>query len=125
MVHPPRVGRRPDLRARLERGDQHVDRRRQEEDDEQDQEEIRPEQRSCAGRARCCRSGRGRAGRRAASAVAVRHCHASLPRLRTLRRMKNAAIARIGTMNSDTDAPSGMSLPQIAKVNAQVAKTCV
>ena len=45
------------------------------------------------------------------------------PRRLTLRKMKNAAIARIGAMNSATDAPSGMSLPQIAKVNAQVAKT--
>jgi hypothetical protein len=40
-----------------------------------------------------------------------------------LRKMKYAAIASIGAINSDTDAPSGMSLPQIAKVNAQVAKT--
>src|SRR6202007_723287 len=57
--------------------------------------------------------------------ICRRHGHASFPRRRTLRKMKNAATARIGAMNSDTDAPSGMSLPQIAKVNAQVAKTWV
>src|SRR5262249_10932241 len=54
-----------------------------------------------------------------------RHCHASFPRRRTLRKIKNAAIASIGAMNSDTEAPSGISVPQIAKVNAQVAKTWV
>ena len=42
MVHPPRIGHRADLRARFERGDEHVDRRHQKENDEQDQEEIRP-----------------------------------------------------------------------------------
>ena len=43
----------------------------------------------------------------------------------TLRKINNAAIARIGAINNATDAPSGMSLHQIAKVKAQVAKTCV
>src|SRR3984957_7405280 len=39
--------------------------------------------------------------------------------------MKNAATARIGAMNSDTEAPSGMSLLQIARLNAQVPNTWV
>jgi hypothetical protein len=42
-----------------------------------------------------------------------------------LRKIKTAAIARIGAMNNDTAAPSGMSFPEIAKLNAQVAKTWV
>src|SRR5262249_16924274 len=114
IEYPPWISGRRDLCARLERGDKHIDRRWQEKDHEQDQEKIRPEQRAppaagdaavadatelsgwCVG---CCR----------------RHGHASFPRRRTLRKMKNAAIARIGAINSDTEAPSGMSLPQIAK----------
>ena len=41
------------------------------------------------------------------------------------RRMKIAATARIGTMNSDTLAPSGISLPSIPIRKAQVAKMWV
>jgi hypothetical protein len=41
------------------------------------------------------------------------------------RRMKNAATARMGTMNSDTEAPSGMSPPSSPTRKAQVANTCV
>ncbi len=51
--------------------------------------------------------------------------HASFPRRRTLRKIKNAATAKIGAMNRDTAAPSGMSFPEIAKLNAHVAKTWV
>jgi len=32
-----------------------------------------------------------------------------------LRKIKNAAIASIGAINNDTDAPSGMSFPEIAR----------
>src|SRR6516162_8779899 len=46
--------------------------------------------------------------------------HTSLPLRVISRRMKIAATARIGTMNSDTLAPSGMSLPSIPTRNAQV-----
>src|ERR1700758_5542212 len=124
MIDPPRVGRCRDLRARLQRGDEHVDGRGQKENHEQDQEEIGPEKRSApAPRYAAIAGSADLTGRRFCRCR--RHCHASFPRRRTLRRMKNAAIARIGAMNSDTDAPSGMSLPQIAKVNAQVAKTWV
>src|SRR5262249_40870761 len=122
MPHPPRVRRRRDLRARFERGDEHIDRRGQKENDEQDQKKKGPEQSAAP-------AARGGAGRETARPAGPRcwrrHRHASFPRRFTLRRMKNAAIARIGAMNSATDAPSGMSLPQIAKVNAQVAKTWV
>src|SRR5207302_574708 len=52
-------------------------------------------------------------------------CHASFPRWRTLRRIRTAASARIGAMKSETLAPSGMSFPEIAQLNAQVAKTWV
>ncbi len=38
------------------------------------------------------------------------------------RRMNTAATVRIGTMNSETLAPSGMSLPWMPIRNAQVAK---
>src|SRR3954469_25865621 len=41
------------------------------------------------------------------------------------RRMKIAAMARIGNMKRDTEAPSGMSLPSIPTLKAQVAKMCV
>jgi hypothetical protein len=39
--------------------------------------------------------------------------------------MNTAAMARIGNMNSDTEAPSGMSFPSMPSLNAQVAKMCV
>jgi hypothetical protein len=41
------------------------------------------------------------------------------------RRMKIAAIARIGNMNNETLAPSGMSPPSIPRRKAQVAKRWV
>ena len=42
-----------------------------------------------------------------------------------LRKIKIAETAKIGNINSETAAPSGMSLPKIAKEKAQVANTCV
>ena len=57
----------------------------------------------------------GRSGPAGICGCGAHRAQASLPRLRTLRRIRMAAIARIGNMNSDTDAPSGRSLPQIAK----------
>src|ERR1700751_3290838 len=124
MIDPPRVGCRRYLGARLERSDEHVNGRGQKENHEQDQEEIGPEKCSApAARYAAVAGPADLAGRRFCRCR--RHCPASFPRRRTLRKMKNAAIARIGAMNSDTEAPSGMSLPQIAKVNAQVAKTWV
>src|SRR5690349_15531397 len=124
MIHPPRVGRRRDFRAGFQRGNKHIDGRREKEDDEKDQEEVRPEQSSAPAPGYAAVT--GEAGLAAGSGRrCCRHCYASFPRRLTLRRMKNAAIASIGAMNSDTDAPSGMSLPQIASVKAQVAKTWV
>src|SRR4029077_13521978 len=49
----------------------------------------------------------------------------SLPRLVMSRRMKGAATARIGTMNSETLAPSGMSPLSMPTRNAHVPKMCV
>src|SRR5262249_57131252 len=92
------------------------------EDCKQSQEEIRPAQRPYAvvGHAAVLDLA-GRAG------LVDRDCghQASFPRLLTSRRMKIAAIARIGAMNSETLAPSGMSLPSIPTRNAQVAKMWV
>src|SRR5258708_5590541 len=124
MEHPPWVGRGRDFRARFERGDEHVDRRRQKEDYKDDQKEIRPEQRSppAARDAAVAHPADPAGGRFCRSR---RHRHASFPRRLTLRKMKNAAIANIGAMNSATDAPSGISLPQISNANAQRAKKWV
>ena len=47
---------------------------------------------------------------------------ASFPRLLMSRRMKVAAIASIGSMNSETLAPSGISPPSMPIRTAQVAK---
>src|SRR5690606_18343700 len=100
-----------------------VDRRQQEEDGEQDQKEIGPAQRPGAvplhaaiprASARCSGYRLHGAGH-----------HTSLPRRVMSRRMKTAATARIGTMNSDTLAPSGMSPPSMPRRNAQVANTWV
>src|SRR6185295_16200410 len=101
----------------------HVQRRHQREDREQDEKEVRPAQRPgtvAAHAAILDLSGRP---------SLVDHngaCHqASFPRLLMSRRMKIAAIARIGNMNSETLAPSGMSPPSMPRRNAQVAKICV
>src|SRR5262245_30486568 len=123
MVDPPRIGRGRNLRAGLERRDQHVDRRHQEEDREQGEEEIRPAQRPApvAAHAAVVRPARRRGGggnRGGAHDIsAERRCMS--------RRMKIAATVRIGTMNSETLAPSGMSRPWMPTQNAQVANTWV
>src|SRR3984893_12065698 len=123
MINPPRICRRGNLITCLERRDQHVEGWHQREDREQRQEEVRPSQRPGAVTAHAAIF--DRAGRRRL----VDHysaCHqASFPRLLMSRRMKTAAIARIGTMNSETLAPSGMSPPSIPMRNAQVAKIWV
>src|SRR5258708_38096702 len=123
MEYPPGIGRGRDLRAALQRGYQHVEGWHQREDRKQRKEKIRPSQRPGAVAAHAALfdfSGRRRL---------VDHegaCHqASFPRLLISRRMKIAAIARIGNMNSETLAPSGMSPPSIPTRNAQVAKICV
>src|SRR6202030_1810027 len=122
MEHPPGVGRRRNLRAALERGDQHVDRRHQREDREQGEEKIRPSQRPGTVAAHAAVFD---LAPRPALVDRERAHQASFPRLLTSRRMKTAAIARIGTMNSETEAPSGMSLPSMPTRNAQVAKMWV
>src|SRR4029077_11820181 len=97
---------------------------RRENDREKDQEEIRPTQRPGAvaadtaaplvPRSAVPRDRRNRDGR-----------HASFPRRLMSRRMKIAAMVRIGSMNNETLAPSGMSPLSMPTRNAQVAKMCV
>src|ERR1700724_1328900 len=116
MVDPPGIGRGGNCRAGLER-------RHQEEDREQGEEEIGPAQRPAALAAGVAGFARARG----------RHCgrdgrgghDISLARRLMSRRMKMAATVRIGTMNSDTLAPSGISPPSMPMRNAQVANTCV
>src|SRR3954465_9494361 len=120
MEHPPWVRCRRYLGARLERRDQHVERRHQREDREQCEEEVRPPQRPGAVAAHAAIF--DRAGRRGL-VDHHRACHqASFPRLLISRRMKIAATARIGIMNSETLAPSGISPPSIPMRNADVAQ---
>src|SRR5439155_22766063 len=123
MKHPPRIGFRRNLSAGLERGDQHVEGRQQREDRKQREKKIRPSQRPGAVAAHTAifhpAGGRGLVDRYSA-------CHqASFPRLLMSRKMNTAAIARIGNMNSETLAPSGISLPSIPTRKAQVAKMWV
>src|SRR5579863_2726977 len=122
MKDPPGIGRCRNLRAALERGDNHVDRRHQREDRKQGQKKIRPSERP--GTVAAHAAVLDLAGRRP---LVDRHrAHqASFPRFEISRRMKIAAIARIGTMNSEALAPSGMSLPSMPTRNAQVAKMWV
>src|SRR4030088_1737594 len=123
MEIPPGSGRRGNLGAGLQRRNYHVERRHQREDREQREEKVRPSQRPGAVAAHAAVS--DRAGRRGL-VDHYRACHqASFPRLLISRRMKIAAIARIGTMNSETLAPSGISPPSIPIRNAQVAKIWV
>src|SRR6266699_1844969 len=123
MKHPPRIGRRRNLGAALERSDQFVERRYQREDREQREEEVRPPQRPGAVAAHAAIF--DRSGRRGLVDY-HRACHqASFPRLLTSRRIKIAAIARIGNMNSETLAPSGISLPSMPTLKAHVAKMWV
>src|SRR6266851_2258071 len=123
MVDPPGIGRGGNLRAGLQRGDQHIDRRQQEEDREQGEEEIRPAQRPAAIPAHAAAP--RHAGRAAGACGGSDRRHASFPRRLISRRIKIAATVRIGTMNSDTLAPSGMSPTSMPTRNAQVANTCV
>src|SRR6476620_6794968 len=100
MKHPPGIGRCRNLRAAFERGDQHVKRWYQREDRKQRQEEIRPSQRPRAIAADTAVF--DLPGRRGLVDY-HRACHqASFPRLFISRRMKIAATARIGNMNSET-----------------------
>src|ERR1700674_3185783 len=123
MKHPPWVCCCRNLGAGLERGDQHVERRHQREDREQREEKVRPSQRPGAVAAHAAVF--NVAGRRGL-VDRYRACHqASFPRLLMSRRMKIAAIARIGNMNSETLAPSGISPPSMPTRNAQVAKIWV
>src|SRR5262249_26759252 len=123
MVDPPWIDCRGDLLAGLERGNQHVDRRHQKEDPQQPQEEIRPAQRPAAAAADAAISapspGPGCGG------DGCRAHNISLARRWMSRRMKIAATARIGSMNSDTLAPSGRSPPSMPTRKAQVANTWV
>src|ERR1700684_141220 len=123
MEYPPWIGCRRNLRTALERGDQHVKRRYQREDGKQREEEIRPFQRPGAVPAHAAIGGVARR-RRLVDHHRAGH-QASFPRLLMSRRMKTAAIARIGTMNNETLAASGMSPPSMPTRNAQVAKICV
>src|SRR6185437_4735167 len=123
MEYPPWIGCCRNLGAALERRDQHVERRHQREDRKQREEEVRPSERPGPVAAHAAIS--GGAGRRClVDRHGTRH-HASFPRLVTSRRMKIAATASIGTMNSETLAPSGISLPSMPTLNAHVAKIWV
>src|SRR6185437_9652043 len=116
MEHPPGEFRLGDLAARLERHHQHVQGRGEEEDHEEDEEEVRPVERLPAVPADASPFSQRHGERRA---------HASFPRLLMSLRMNHAAMPRIGNMKSETLAPSGMSLPSMPSLNAQVAKMCV
>src|SRR5262245_23464333 len=96
-----------DLGIAFERGDDHVVGRHQEKYREDDEKYV--------GRYQGPSSISAEAPATTAGALDGRHgdcagAHPiSLPRLRTPRRMKTAAIARIGNMNRDVAAPSGKS----------------
>src|SRR3954462_6105822 len=123
MEYPPWIGSRRNLGAALERGDQHVERWNQRKDRKQCEKEIRPAQRPCPVAAHAAVFDRAR---RRGLVDDDGACHyASFPRLLMSRRMKIAATASIGIMNSETLAPSGMSLPSMPILNAQVAKIWV
>src|SRR5262252_9314693 len=121
MEDPPGIGGRRNLCAAFQRGDQHVDRWHQREDRKNGQENIGPAHRPDAVATHAAIFDlAGRAG-----LVDRKRAHASFPRLEMSRRMNTAAIARIGAMNSETLAPSGMSPPSMPSRNAQVAKMWV
>src|SRR5262249_56339948 len=107
----------------LEGGDQHGDGGHQKEDREYGEEEIRPAQGPSPVPAHAAVSAlpRGRVG----GGDGCRGHDISLARRWMSRRMNTAATVRIGTMNSETLAPSGMSLPWMPIQNAQVADTWV
>src|SRR4029079_19633018 len=115
----PRIGRQPrHLGVTLERRHNHVIGWHQEEDRKQDQKKIGRKQRRASTAPQARSSRRCFAGRHGESGGAH---PISLPRLRTPRRMKTAAIARIGSMNSDVAAPSGRSPERIPSRKAEVA----
>src|SRR3954453_16214616 len=123
MEYPPRVRCRRNLGAALERRDHHIERRHQREDREQGQEEVGPPQ--CPGAVATHAAIFDRAGWRGL-VDHHRACHqASFPRLLMSRRMKVAAIASRGSMNSETLAPGGISPPSMPIRTAQVAKMWV
>src|SRR6266699_5162989 len=121
---PPRAGRHVrDLGVGFERGHDHVVRRRQEEDRENHQEHVGQDQRPAPAALDARESPARDRGDRG---VCRRRRHPiSLPRLRTPRRMNTAEMARIGNMNSDTEAPSGMSPDSMPSLNANVANMWV
>src|SRR5262245_14498147 len=123
MIDPPGAGGSRDLLARLQRRYQHVDGGQQEEDRKQHQKKIRPAQRPAAVAGHAAVPGTGQRGL-AWGDGGYGH-YTSLPRRVISRRMNVAAIARMGTMNRDTQAPSGMSPPWMPSQNDQVANTCV
>src|SRR3546814_10607546 len=91
---PPGIPGRRDLPARLERGDQHVDRRHQEEEREQDQEKIRPAQRALAVPAHAAVAD-GPARPAPVEGCSCGRGHASFPRLVMSRRIRIDATPRI------------------------------
>src|SRR3981189_2229009 len=123
MEDPPGVGRCRNLGATLEGGDQHVERRHQREDRKQREKKVRPPQ--CPGAVAAHAAILDHAGRRSLVDNHGAGHQASFPRLLMSRKMKTAAIARIGNINSETLAPSGISLPSIPTRKAQVAKMWV
>src|SRR6266851_2700074 len=123
MKYPPRISLRRNLGAGLERGDQHVERRQQREDRKQREEKVRPSE--CPGAVTAHAAIFDRAGRRGLIDYHGASHQASFPRLLMSRKMKTAATARIGNMNSETLAPSGISLPSIPTRKAHVAKMWV
>src|SRR4051812_11055055 len=126
MIDPPWVRGGGDLARLLQACDQHVERRQEREAGEHAEKEISPAHRPFAVAAD--RAGVGvRPGRRngRGRGEGVRRHHIFSPRLLMSRRMKIAATVRIGTMNSEIEAPSGMSPPSMPSLNAQVAKTWV
>src|ERR1700682_1686715 len=123
MEYPPWICRSRNLCAAFERSDHHVERRHQRKNSKQREEKIRPAQSPGAVATHAAIFDRAR--RRS---LVDHHgaCHqASFPRLLTSRRIKIAATARIGSMNSETLAPSGISLPSMPTLKAQVAKIWV
>src|SRR5829696_1933157 len=126
VIDPPRVRGGGDLARLLQARDQHVQRRQEREAGEDAEEEIGPAHRPFAVAADRAGVGVG-SGRDAGGGGGerARRHHIFSPRLLMSRRMKIAATVRIGTMNSEIDAPSGMSPPSMPSLNAQVANMWV
>src|SRR5262249_18419580 len=109
MIDPPRVGCGGNLRAGLERRDQHVDLRRQKEEREYGGEKRRPAQGPAPLPADAAVA--ASAPQRGSGGDGCCGHDMALARRWISRRMNTAATVKIGTMNSETLAPSGMSLP--------------